>query len=431
MRGEPSYAEAAKGHGLQQQEDSSRPESNTDNEEGAPVRSSESSEPIRPVWKQVRHLEHQLEKLQKDNERILAESKREHDSHLSEAREQVAAELEKMKVQVAHDKKQRAGQIARQKKINTTLRKQVAEAREERKEMKAHVAREQQKRADERVQLRKANVMLKGKDQELHDVLADRDRFQAMVQDSNTARLLAGGINIQAAFPTLPEIETRIRRALTATVSEWIEEATPVWSHAGSVPVMLSRVFLECREMVDGVAGKLTWFMEGGIRSDGEIGETDEATVDLFRQHVRRHHRTLFPLTGEHLQNACRNVADKLIVISPAPSFPGLSPATDGKILMLRDKLCRVVAEYLPIMVGATLQNPALIFAEDCGQQQLFNSTIHAESIDGDALDVGQQCLVVFPALLVKSEGDQGFRRVTKSYILPVSNYRGRHPVHR
>ena len=56
---------------------------------------------------------------------------------------------------------------------------------------------EQQLRAAEGAKLRRTNVLLKGKHQELKDLQADHDRLRALVEESNAARLLAGGVNIQ------------------------------------------------------------------------------------------------------------------------------------------------------------------------------------------------------------------------------------------
>lgn len=160
----------------------------------------------------------------------------------------------------------------------------------------------ERQRADEGAKLRKANnVMLKGKDQELEEVLADRDRLQAIVEERNTARLLAGDINIQAACPTLPEIEANIRRALTLTVSEWIKEVRSGLSAAIQLHSVLSKVFLEYLWLAQYIVLRHLAFMNGDFGTEGGTSEVDEATFDVFRQHVRRHHHTLFPLTGEHL----------------------------------------------------------------------------------------------------------------------------------
>lgn len=83
--------------------------------------------------------------------------------------------------------------------------------------MKVRLVHEQHQREDDNAKLRKAYVLLQGKHREMRDLQADHDRLQAIVQDRNATRLLAGGITIQAACPTLPEIEAHIRRALTVT----------------------------------------------------------------------------------------------------------------------------------------------------------------------------------------------------------------------
>ena len=165
-------------------------------------------------------------------------------------------------------------------------------------------------------------MLVQGKQQEMKELQAEHDRLQAMVEDRNAARLLASGINIQAACPTLPEIETNIRRALTVAVSEWMEEAIHSLPSAVPIPIMVSRVFSECQELVDGIVRTHTAFLEGG----------DEAAADTFRKHVRRHHRTPFPLTGEHLQCACDDVIAKL-GRSLMASFPGVSPSGVGEEL--------------------------------------------------------------------------------------------------
>lgn len=76
---------------------------------------------------------------------------------------------------------------------------------------------------------------------------------------------------------------------------------------------------------------------------------------------------------------------------------------------LMRTELNRVVAEYFPILVGVTLlQRPTLVFSTDCGKEQRFDDMIHTALIDGDAIDKGRACVVVFPALLVEGEGRRG-----------------------
>lgn len=373
MKGGRSYAAAAKKSVLRD-EDRGRPASKS-NGDGT-VRSEAASNPASPLWTQVREVERQLAKQEKNEKLAQAQWKRESDCQLREAHAAAAGlqkELDEVQTQLEHQRQLRA----------------------------------------------RANVVLKAKDQELKAALADRDRLQAVVDERNAARLLAGGINIQAACPTLPEIEAHIRRALTVTVSEWIEEMPPALSSAVSVPWFLSQVFIECFWVVRRRMDMHTEFMNGGVGQEDRAGTTDEATVDMFRQHIRRHHRTLFPLTGEQLRRACHEVVSTL-GCSLAPSFPTRSADMVARSLM-QTKLDRVVAEYLPIIVGTVLQNPTAKFSNYCGTEQPFDSNIHAESIDGDAVSTGQPCLVVFPSLLVEREGGHGFQPLSKHYILPVA----------
>ena len=78
-----------------------------------------------------------------------------------------------------------------------------------------------------------------------------------------------------------------------------------------------------------------------------------------------------------------------------------------------------MVAEYLTVLVGAALQHPAVAFSSDCGSVQVFDAVVHAESIDGAAVQAGQICLVVFPSLLVEREENLGLQPLNKPYILP------------
>lgn len=250
-------------------------------------------------------------------------------------------------------------------------------------------------------------------DAQLAFLQADRDRLQAIVEDRNASKLLPGGINV---FPTLLEMKADIRLALTVTVSEWVEEAPLSLSTVVPLHRVLSRAFLECRNLVNSITEKHTVFMQGGMGSEG--GTADDATVGIFRQHIRQNYRTLFPLTGEHLRRACAEVISKLGRWLEA-SISGMIRRTIVWNLF-QSKLDRVVAEYLPIVVGTMLQYPTVVFSEDCGKLQRFDATVHCESIDGDALNVGQACIVVFPALLIKREGHHGRRQpLSKSYILP------------
>lgn len=298
------------------------------------------------------------------------------------------------------------------------VRAQVANMQKALEEMQVRLVHEQHQRADDGAKLRKANVLLQAKHQEMEDLQADRDRLQATVEGRNATRLLAGGINIQAACPTLPEIEASIRGALTVTASEWVEGAPPALSATVPLHWVLSQVVLGCWELVNNIVRTQSVFMGGGVESQGGASTMDTATVDVFRQHIRRHHRALFPLTGQSLHRACNEVVTH-IGLSLAPYFSDMAPSMVVSSLR-HTGLERVVAEYLQIFVGAAIQHPVATFSLDCGMKQQFDANIHAESIDGDAVSIGQDCSVVFPALLVEHEGRQGHQPLTKRYILPV-----------
>lgn len=102
-----------------------------------------------------------------------------------------------------------------------------------------------------------------------------------------------------------------------------------------------------------------------------------------------------------------------------APSSSDTVPSSLGQELN-GTKLDRVVAQYLPILVGATLHHSPVLFADDVGTVQRFDATIHAAFIDGDAVKIGQACFVVFPALVEERQGGQGLQLLSKSYVLPI-----------
>lgn len=332
------------------------------------------------------------------------------------------ANVRELRAQLAEEQQNNQRTQARLMTDVRDARAQVTCQSKELVQTRAKLVQEQHQRRDSDAARRRADVLLKGIRQELKNLRADHDRLQAIVADRNAARLLAGGINIQAACPTLPEIEAHVRRALTVTVSEWIDRVEEASEFRAAVPLyrVLSNLFQECEDLVGGIKHKHESFMNGGIERESVVSTMDEATADLLRQHVRRHHRTLFPLAGEHLHRACKEVISKL----GRWLQPSLPPRYSVEVItqeLMNSRLDRVVAEYLPILVGVTLlQHPAVVFSTDCGVEQPFDTTTHADSIDGDAVENGQACVVVFPALLVDREGSRGFERLNKPYILPV-----------
>lgn len=144
-------------------------------------------------------------------------------------------------------------------------RARTARMEEELETIKVRLVHEQHQREND---LRRADVLLKGKQQELKDLQASHDRLEAIVQDRNAARLLAGGVNIQAACPTLLEIEAHIRRALTVNASEWVEEALPRLPAVVPLARVLSQAFSGSQDQVNSIVHGHVLFMNGGNENE-------------------------------------------------------------------------------------------------------------------------------------------------------------------
>lgn len=81
--------------------------------------------------------------------------------------------------------------------------------------------------------------------------------------------------------------------------------------------------------------------------------------------------------------------------------------------------LNKIVYEYLRITVYCCLQKPAVTFTDDLGNVERYNTEVHATPIDGE--QPGEWCVVVFPALMVATGGEDwgaGPEVVGKRFVL-------------
>eukprot|EP00752_Nemacystus_decipiens_P002181 g2076.t1 len=296
--------------------------------------------------------------------------------------------------------------------------KRADQAEEVYHQAQAWLAEEKEQRRKAEETLRRVTVLRLGDRAEKEELAADRDRYKIIVQDMTSKRLLAGGTNIQAAFPTLLELQADIRKTLTVSVSEWIEDAAPVLHPSISIRTLLPQLFHACQDLVQRHHRGLKTFFVGGAGPACEDFESvmDEATESFMRQHIRRHYRTLFPVTGSPLEKERRRRISQLagdVLVSATRQQQEL-----GVRHLVASGLEQLVREYLLILVGALLQHPSVEFATDCGMEDVFDPNTHAESIDGDDVGVGEKCIVVFPALLEQGEGGS-LQPLNKKYVLP------------
>ena len=296
--------------------------------------------------------------------------------------------------------------------------RRVARAEDSFHQAQERLAEEKEQRRSIDEQLRKVNVLRLSDRREKEELVVDRDRYKAIVQEMTSKRLLAGGTNIQAAFPTLLELQADIRKTLTVSVSGWIEDASPELPRGIDLQMLLAQLFCACQDVVGSYHRGFETFFVGGAEAAREGAETimDEATASFMRQHMRRHYRTLFPVTGILLEK------ERRCIISKVASDRAVSVAQQEADVrcMVGTGLGEVVHEYLLILVAALLQHPSVEFATDCGMENVFDPTTHAESIDGDDVGAGDKCIVVFPALMIQEVGGDGMQPLNKKYILPL-----------
>lgn len=291
----------------------------------------------------------------------------------------------------------------------------TGQAQESYHKAQEHLAAEKEHKRKVEEKLRTVNVLRRSDRQEKEELEADRDRYKTIVQDIASKRLLAGGTNIQAAYPTLLELQAHIRRVLTDSVSEWIEDASPVLDPGITLQHLLAQLFHACQDVVESHHGGIKAFFVGGPGAAREgsdkANDMDESTASFMRQHMRRHYRTLFPVDGIPVQKACRRVISRLA---------GDEADTEDRVRRLvASGLENLIQEYLLVLVGALLQYPPVRFAGDCGMEAVFCPKVHAESIDGDDVATGDKCIIVFPALM-KEVDAKGLQPLNNAYILPL-----------
>lgn len=277
----------------------------------------------------------------------------------------------------------------------------------------------------ESAELRKARVLLECEKQELVEVKAEVGRLKETAQQRDHDSLLLRGLNVQARFPTLPEIEARIGGVLKGIVREWVYQmSTTYCPPLIDVPILLAQVFLECQALVMRHHHTHTAYFHGKM-SCVEGGESDamQEEVETFMlKHLRRHYLTLYPLSpGQDFDKAIQHVMRGLATMLSRRHNVHSNIAFS---YLSRTGIEGVIEQYLSILVCVTLHPPAA-FSDCCGCINPFNKKTHNHSIDGDAVRSGGPCVVVFPTLVGELEAGQGSRPIGKKYILPAQDPSG------
>lgn len=281
-------------------------------------------------------------------------------------------------------------------------------------------------RETDSAKLRKLNVLLGREREELAEVKADLDRYREIAQERNSDALLLGGVNLQAGFRTLPEIDAYIRFTLKGKVREWVQDMSEPRDGSWMIddlPVVLADVFLQCQTLVMRLYFQYNFFFRGKVSSvvEGDENEAmDKETANFMLKHMRRHYSTLYPLTpGRGLETACDEVVGEVAGMLLRRNNMDMAGVHLWSNYLTKTGVQSVIKEYLSILVGVTL-HPLATFSNDCGNIDAFNKKIHNNSIDGDSLPLGGECVVVFPVLIGELEAGQGFGPIGKKYILPT-----------
>lgn len=115
-----------------------------------------------------------------------------------------------------------------------------------------------------------------------------------------------------AGGPELPDLLECARLCLTGTVSGWLKGMQAACSEglrqALVLPWLLHKLFYLSTELIDERREELlNIFVGGGVSAAAADGALEEESAYMLR-HLRRHHRTVFPLSGDSLRTAVHNV---------------------------------------------------------------------------------------------------------------------------
>ena len=266
--------------------------------------------------------------------------------------------------------------------------------------------------------LQKFKILLKSEQAQRAEVEESKALCEAFLEEKTAHRLLGIGINIQGTHQTLPEIESSIRQALTITVSEWVEQGSQglVSFSKGNkwfIPQLLAQIFTLCKENVDGIRQHYVNMFLGNV--EGAVEENMEPdSAQFMRNHLQRHHLTLFPGRGINRDKACRLITTHLAGIIAGSVDGGLCHGMVNHALA-ESGVEKIMGQYIKILASCAVQHPTVSFSRDCHHMQSFDKKLHFEPVDGDGdLTRGGECMVIFPALL----SEQGESLVNKRFVL-------------
>ena len=300
-------------------------------------------------------------------------------------------------------------------RVREGLRRQLAAAQNS-------LTQERNEKANLTKNLQKCKILLKCEQTQRAEIEQSNARCESLLEEQTSRRLLGVGINIQGSYQTLPEMEASIRNTLTTTVSEWVEQGCHGLFNISKndtwfIPRVLGSLFTLCKEHVDGLHQQYVDMFLGKVEGAAE-DDMDPETAHFMRNHLRRHYLTLFSAVGATSLMTCRRTMTHLGNIMTDYMDDGACPDRATRTL-LASGLEKITGQYLRILASCAVQHPAISFSDDCSRVQPFDKQLHFEPIDGDGdVAMGGQCMVVFPALLIKRDGSSDLEAVNKRFVL-------------
>lgn len=173
------------------------------------------------------------------------------------------------------------------------------------------------------------------------------------------------------------EIVAKIQRVSTTETRAWMENIPPLFSIAVSIPHFLAKVYWLCQSQVKQWA-------DPSLRPKG--------------------YEVIIKRLADWLQ----------------PLFPELPHDVLVGFLVFT-RLDALVKAYCRVLLRAWCQRPPVFFSNDFGTEQIFDSKMHSgiAKKGRGLLRAGDQCVVVFPALVVvEGSNTRSLRALSKRCVL-------------
>ncbi|CAM9412475.1 unnamed protein product, partial [Hapterophycus canaliculatus] len=223
-----------------------------------------------------------------------------------------------------------------------------------------------------------------------------RARAEALVQ-----RAKGGGIR-PSDFPSVRDVFQNVDQ-LADDALTWTEKACAIGGVNTALPMTLQSIlentFAVCREEVkrclDGRLQSLSDFLgndEPVLLSGGDAMNLD--TQYVMYECLCRNYETIVPVEPDDM----RRLASAIVERSQGPQALVDSIVHGDAWHSFED----LMENYMTVFVEMALQKPRMDFESNLGQEVAFTPVIYRDWAPHCNTTVGQQCRIVFPALLTQ-----------------------------